>query len=628
MYSDMSTWIIASSSPNRNSASVRASSVFPTPEGPRKMNEPVGRFGSLIPARARRIAFETATIAVSWPITRLCSSSSIRTSFCDSASVSLKTGIPVHIETMSAISSSPISGCSSSASLRQRSSSSFFFCVSFRSLSRSDGGLLELLGLDRRFLVGADGLDLLLELAVARRRGHRPDADARAGLVDQVDRLVGEVAVLDVAVGEHRRGAERVVGDLDAVVRLVAVAQAAQDLHGLVDRRLLDAHLLEPPLEGRIALEVLAVLVERRRADRLELTARERRLEDRGRVDRALGGARPDEIVELVDEQDDVAALGDLLHHLLQALLELAAVLRARDERGEVERVDLLVLQELGHLVRRDARSEALDDGGLADARLADQHRVVLLAAREDLHHALDLGLAADDRVELALGRLLRQVAAELVEELRVLRLLALGGAARLARLPATGAGEHADDLVADLLRVGVEVEQDPGGDALVLADEPEQDVLGADVVVAERERLAQRELEHLLRARRERDLAGRDLVALADDAGDLRAHLFHGDVQLLEHARGEALLLAQQPEQDVLGADVVVLQSACLVLGKDDDLSGPFCEALEHSCLDPPFRVIRSLRCRRLRVEGTPDRTRRVVQSPDPPECRTVRGR
>ena len=138
MYSDMSTWIIASSSPNRNSASVRASSVFPTPDGPRKMNEPVGRFGSLIPARARRIAFETATIAASWPITRLWSSSSMRTSFCDSASVSLKTGMPVHIETMSAISSSPISGCSSSASLRQFSSSSFFFCESFRSLSRSD----------------------------------------------------------------------------------------------------------------------------------------------------------------------------------------------------------------------------------------------------------------------------------------------------------------------------------------------------------------------------------------------------------------------------------------------------------------------------------------------------------
>ena len=137
MYSDMSTWIIASSSPNRNSASVRASSVFPTPDGPRKMNEPVGRFGSLIPARARRIAFETATIAASWPMTRLWSSSSIRMSFCDSASVSLKTGMPVHIETMSAISSSPISGCSPApSSARQFSSSSRFFCVSLRSLSR------------------------------------------------------------------------------------------------------------------------------------------------------------------------------------------------------------------------------------------------------------------------------------------------------------------------------------------------------------------------------------------------------------------------------------------------------------------------------------------------------------
>ena len=138
MYSDMSTWIIASSSPNRNSASVRASSVFPTPEGPRKMNEPVGRFGSLIPARARRIDLETATIASSWPTTRLCSSSSMRISFCDSASVSLKTGMPVHIETMSAISSSPICGWSAASSACQLSSSSRFFCVSLRSLSRSD----------------------------------------------------------------------------------------------------------------------------------------------------------------------------------------------------------------------------------------------------------------------------------------------------------------------------------------------------------------------------------------------------------------------------------------------------------------------------------------------------------
>ena len=157
--------------------------------------------------------------------------------------------------------------------------------------------------------------------------------------------------------------------------------------------------------------------------------------------------------------------------------------------------------------------------------------------------------------------------------------------------LPApAGAGEHADDLVADLLGVGVEVEQDPRGDALVLAHEPEQDVLGADVVVAERQRLAERELEHLLGARRERDLPARDLVALADDPRHLRAHLLDGDVERLEHARGETFLFAQQPEQDVLGADVVVLQRPGLVLCENDDLASSLCEPLEH--LEPLCRL------------------------------------
>ena len=42
---DMSMRIIARSSSNRNSASARASSVLPTPVGPRNRNEPIGRFG-------------------------------------------------------------------------------------------------------------------------------------------------------------------------------------------------------------------------------------------------------------------------------------------------------------------------------------------------------------------------------------------------------------------------------------------------------------------------------------------------------------------------------------------------------------------------------------------------------
>src|SRR5207244_8460345 len=59
IYSDMSRRTSARSSSNKNSASARAVSVLPTPVGPRKMNEPVGRLGSCSPARARRTAFAT-----------------------------------------------------------------------------------------------------------------------------------------------------------------------------------------------------------------------------------------------------------------------------------------------------------------------------------------------------------------------------------------------------------------------------------------------------------------------------------------------------------------------------------------------------------------------------------------
>ena len=60
MYSDISIRVIACSSSNRNAAKARASSVLPTPVGPRNMNEPIGRFGSCKPARARLTAVETA----------------------------------------------------------------------------------------------------------------------------------------------------------------------------------------------------------------------------------------------------------------------------------------------------------------------------------------------------------------------------------------------------------------------------------------------------------------------------------------------------------------------------------------------------------------------------------------
>ena len=170
---------------------------------------------------------------------------------------------------------------------------------------------------------------------------HRVDLDAQAArrLVDEVDGLVGQEAAGEVAVGEHRRRHERGVLDAHAVVHLVALLEAAQDGDGVLDRRLADEHLLEAALEGGVLLDVLAVLVERGGADHAQLAAGQHRLEHVAGVHGALGGARADDRVHLVDEGDDLAlGVGDLLEHGLQPLLELAAVLGAGHHRAEVER--------------------------------------------------------------------------------------------------------------------------------------------------------------------------------------------------------------------------------------------------------------------------------------------------
>ena len=124
---------------------------------------------------------------------------------------------------------------------------------------------------------------------------------------------------------------------------------------------------------------------------------------------------------------------------------------------------------------------------------------------------------------------------------------------------------------------------EDLGPDALVGPHEPEEDVLGTDVVVAERDRFPERQLERLLPARRERNLARLRSLAATDDPDDVGLDLLERDIQRLEYARRDPLLLAQQPEEDVLRPDGVVTESPGLVLGEDDDLARALGEALEH---------------------------------------------
>ena len=277
-------------------------------------------------------------------------------------------------------------------------------------------GGLEILAVDGGLLVLLDGGQLLFLHAQIRRGGEGRDAHPGAGLVHQVDGLVGQVAVGDITDGQVDGGVEGLVGDAQLVVGFVALAQAVEDVEGLLRRGFAHLNGLEAAFQGRVLLDVLAILVQGRRADALQLPAGQGGLHDVRRVQAPLGGTRAHDGVQLVDEEDHIPSLADLGEGVLQALLKFAAVLAARDHRAQVEADDPLVEQHIRHVPRRDALGQALHHAGLAHAGFADEDGVVLRAADEDLRQALDLGVAADDRVELLLGGQGGQVAAVLLQ--------------------------------------------------------------------------------------------------------------------------------------------------------------------------------------------------------------------
>ena len=110
------------------------------------------------------------------------------------------------------------------------------------------------------------------------RHGVKLHAQAACGLVYQVDCLVGQKAIGNIAVGKIGRGHQRTIGDMYAMEDLVLLLQATQDRDGVLNGGLAYQHRLETTRKSGILLNVLAILVERSGADCMQGTAGKRRL--------------------------------------------------------------------------------------------------------------------------------------------------------------------------------------------------------------------------------------------------------------------------------------------------------------------------------------------------------------
>ena len=242
----------------------------------------------------------------------------------------------------------------------------------------------------------------MVHLIELRRHRIQLGLDHGAGFIHKVNGLVGQETVGNIAVGQGRGGDERSVLNLDAVVDLIPFLQTTQDRDSVLNGRFVDHDRLETAFQRGVLLDIFAVLIKRSRTNAVQLAAGQHRLEQVAGIHRAISLARTDDGVQLINKEDDLAlGLLDLVQDALQAFLKLAAVLGTRDQRTHIQTEHGTVFQVLGHIAAHDTLGKALGDGSLAYTGLTNQHRVVLAFTGKDTDHIADLGVTADDRVQL-----------------------------------------------------------------------------------------------------------------------------------------------------------------------------------------------------------------------------------
>ena len=225
--------------------------------------------------------------------------------------------------------------------------------------------------------------------------------------------------------------------------------------------------------------------------------------------------------MKFVDEQDRVLRTFHFVHDRLDSLFKLTAVLRSRDHHGKVQHNDPLVPQNFGDFAVDHHLRKTFDDRGLADTRFSQQYGIVFLSSTKNLNHALNLVRTPNDGVEFRLPGEFCQVTSEAVES----GCLAFRGFPRSASLTTSRTlgrpfgttfntmPQQIQNFFADIFQFQTQVHQNLSGNPFLLADQPEQQMFRADIVVIEVSSLFLCIINNFFRSRSLRQLAHRDHI-------------------------------------------------------------------------------------------------------------------
>ena len=122
------------------------------------------------------------------------------------------------------------------------------------------------------------------------------------------------------------------------------------------------------------------------------------------------------------------------------------------------------------------------------------------------------------------------------------------------------------------------------GGDAVLLTQQPEKEMLCADIIVVQMPRFLDGIFEHLLGSRRLGEFAHRHHLGTAlDELFDFKPNLAKIDLKRFQDVGADPGAFLDQPKQNVLGADVLVVEALGLLIGQRHDLACAVGEAFKH---------------------------------------------
>ena len=403
--------------------------------------------------------------------------------------------------------------------------------------------------------------------------GNRLQTLARAGLVNHIDCLVGQMSLIDMTRSQLSRGLQGIIRIGNAVVLFEPRLQAHEDLERLRHRGLDDIDLLEAPRQSMVFLEDAPVFLVRGRADATDLAIGQHGLDQVGGIHDTTGSrARANDGMNLINEKDRARLFLQLRDHAFQTLLEVTAIFSTGNQRTHVERIEGAVGQHFRHSAFDNQPRQALSDRGLANPGLTDIQRVVLAPAAQNLDRALDFELASDQRIDTPVLGHAVQIAGVLLERAAAFGIaLGIGLSVLFVRCLLLGNFRQAvGDVVDDVESCHMLTVQQEHGVALLLAENRDQHVGDTNFFLAARLHMEHCSLQHSLEAQRRLHLT---FLALLDTRRRLLDVLFQLLLQLAQIGAAGAQDLSdlgcvQDRKQQMLDRQILVTRFPRLVEG------------------------------------------------------------